>query len=93
MISCKSGGLKTAIHLVSGLIVGLHVHQVLADKLDADHLLDPDRITEIRIELPPSDWNNLRRQAPKANVFMGAGSGGSNYSYFKGNIWIERSKD
>ena len=61
-------------------------------KIDGAHLLDPDRLVEVRIELPKDDWRQLCRQSRNpAAAFSGLPSV-SPYTYFKANIWIDGVK-
>lgn len=58
----------------------------------ADSLLEPGRLSEIRLELAPRDWAALRRQFPNAGVFVAGGSRESSYTYFPADLWIDGVK-
>ncbi len=69
-----------------------HVGCAGADELEADRLLDPARLLEIRIEIPARDWTALCRQAPDGSVLFGGSSQESSYTYFKADLWIGETK-
>ncbi len=65
---------------------------VIAEELDGDRLLDPNRMIEIKIEVAPDDWEQLRRQAhDPATAFSGL-PGERPYTYFRADLWIDGEK-
>lgn len=83
---------KTAIATTIGFLAIILLLTPLArnsaDELTAEYLLDPTRVVEIRVELPAEDWNALRNQWPK----MGGNPEEKDYTYFKGDVWIDGTK-
>lgn len=69
-----------------------HADVVVAEKIDGDHLFDPDRVIEVKVEIPPEDWTLLSRQSRNpATAFSGLPSDNP-YTYFKADIWIDGNK-
>jgi spore coat protein CotH len=62
-----------------------------ADDLTADLLLDPDRLTDIVIELPPNDWRELCKQTRDVRQAF-SDPLADPFTYFKGSISIDGVK-
>lgn len=63
-----------------------------AEDLTADRLLAADQLTEIAIELPANDWQELCRQNRDIRTAFTGGSTTDPFTYFKGNVTIDGVK-
>ncbi len=64
----------------------------IAEKIDGDRLLEPDRVIEVKVVIPPDDWTQLSRQSRNpATAFSGLPSENP-FTYFKADIWIDGEK-
>lgn len=55
---------------------------------DGETFYSGAQVHEIRIELTANDWKALKSQQPNPAGFTGGDPSESNYTYFKGDIWI-----
>ncbi|MCA9140272.1 MAG: CotH kinase family protein, partial [Planctomycetales bacterium] len=86
-------GSNTKLTSVLAAFVILAACDADAKKIDGDQLFSPQKLVEVRIELPAEDWNKLRVQARNpASVFGGGPVEEDPYSYFKADIWINGTK-
>lgn len=79
---------------IATLALSLHycAKKATPQTLDGDELLDPNRLIEIKIELPGEDWDQLCRQSRNpATAFSGIPSENP-YTYFEADIWIDDVK-
>ena len=62
-------GVLTAVALawIAGMLTGV-AH---AAETAGDRFYEPGRVLEVRIEMEPADWEQLRRQLPDPGVFSG----------------------
>ena len=63
-----------------------------AEKLRATDLLDPNRVLEIRLEMPEESWNKLRRQTRDASTAFNGLPNRKPYTYVKADLWIGDQK-
>ncbi len=63
-----------------------------AEELTDDRVLAPDRLIEIAIELPESDWRELCKQTRDIRRAFTGGISEDPFTYFKGNITIDGVK-
>ena len=78
----------SALACGGALLLVFSFHQTLhAEKLEADDIFDSRRLVEVDIQLPPKDWQQLRRQSRSiASAF--ADSSAKPFSYFQGDVTI-----
>ncbi len=77
---------------VIAVVMLFHADVVIAEKIDGDRLLDPDRVIEIKIVIPSDDWTQLSRQSRNpATAFSGLPSDNP-YTYFKADFWLDGNK-
>ena len=87
IITRCTAGLVALLALLA--LFTIHARVTQAQELDADYLLDPSRLIEVRIELAPRDWSELCRQSRNpATAFSGLPSENP-YTYFKADLWID----
>lgn len=71
------------------LVVPSTTHRtVAADKLKASDMLDPNRVLEIRLEMPEESWDKLRRQTRDASTAFNGLPNRKPYTYVKADLWI-----
>ncbi|MCA9059948.1 MAG: CotH kinase family protein [Planctomycetaceae bacterium] len=81
------------LSLLAVVVVGATAAPARASKkLDAEELLNPERVVEVRIELSPSDWNQLRQQQPNPAAVFGGLPAPSPYTWFRGDVWLDGEK-
>lgn len=56
-----------------------------------DRFYEPGRVLEVRIELDPAGWNELRRQQPDPGVFSGQPKVNT-YTWFPADFWLDGQK-
>ena len=80
-----------ALASLSPWVSGLATRLVAADppQLTADRLLDPDHVVDVRITLPPKDWDALRRQTRSLALSLGKTPVDTPFRYFKGDVTID----
>jgi spore coat protein CotH len=72
----------------AGLVLAAAAGSALAQRLEADRILDPRELIEVQIELPEADWQSLCRQTRDIGAVFSGGSVQSPFTYFKGNVSI-----
>jgi len=60
-----------------------------AEKLTAERLLAPDRVTEIKIELAEADWDEIRIQSRSFGDALSKELAKKIFTYVKGNVTID----
>jgi spore coat protein CotH len=66
--------------------------QATAEVISDEQLFDPDRLTEVAIELPPADWDKLCQQTRDIRTAFSGAAAEDPFTWFKGNITIDGVK-
>jgi len=72
-----------------GLYVGTSSSGVLSLANDDPDLFQANRILDVQLKLSDSDWRELRAQQPNPAAFTGGDASETNYTYFRGDLWID----
>ena len=80
------------LQVVVCLFPALQADTPAKNRIDGDRLFAPDRLVEIRIELPKPDWDKLRVQARNTGAIFSGVVEENPYDYFKADLWIDETK-
>jgi hypothetical protein len=93
--SRKSGFFGTGLIVLLTIATG-SLNSAMGAKLKANDLFRTDKLLEIQIKMPPSDWEKLRNESDRSNrgfgrLFSGSRLTGSRFNLYKADITLDGS--